>query len=79
MASLRRSSLVFRVAGMAGVLRAEGTSSEGSEEDRGREKEKEKEIEKEKDLFYSRIKVPIRTLSFALWRQLKKNLSQYFG
>jgi len=38
MASLRRSLLVFRVAGMAGVLRAEETSSKGSEEDRGRDR-----------------------------------------
>jgi len=71
MVSLQRSSLVFRVAGMVGVLRAEGTSFKGSEEDRKRdrrkrEREREREEREKKDLFYSRIRIPIRTLSFAL-------------
>lgn len=46
---------MFRVAAMAGVLRAEGTSSEGSEEDRekGREIEEEEEEKEEGKRIYS--------------------------
>jgi len=60
---------VFRVAGMVGVLRAEETSFKGSEEDRRRDRrkrEREKRERKRIYLFLFPIKIPIRTLSFAL-------------
>lgn len=44
---------MFRVAAMAGVLRAEGTSSEGSEEDREKGREIEEEEEEKGERIYS--------------------------
>lgn len=48
---------MFRVAGTAGVSRAEGTSFAGS---KGDVRENERERTRGKDLFYSKIKIPRR-------------------
>lgn len=57
---------MFRVAGMAGVPSARRRNEFRREREGREERRTGREREEKKDLFYSRIKIPIRTLSFAL-------------